>query len=117
MAASARRMAELGMATELAREVADQIDDNLPVTPDSIVDADINSAAAIATTKLADGTEIAALVADATPLAALAAVETELSALAASALVTAVGTPAAYSEVAADIAAALVAAGLMEAEA
>jgi hypothetical protein len=115
MAADARRMAELSMPTELAREVAAQIDDNLPVTPDSIVNADINTAAAIDTTKLADGTEIAALVAAETELSALAAVETELSALAASDLVTAIGTPAANSEVPADLAAALVAAGLMAA--
>jgi hypothetical protein len=114
MAASAVRLAELGMATELASEVAAQIDDNLPVTPGSIEDADIAANAAIATSKLADGTEIAALVADATPLAALATVETELTALAGSDLVTAIGTPAAYSEVAEDIAAVLVAAGLMQ---
>jgi len=105
MAASAVRLAELGMATELASEVAAQIDDNLPVTPGSIEDADIAANAAIATSKLADGTEIAALV----------GLETELSALGNSDLVTAIGTPAAYSETPADIAAALVAAGLMEA--
>lgn len=106
MAANVRRLAELGMATELAKEVAAQIDDNLPVVADSIVNADINTAAAIDTSKLADGTELAALVAE----------ETELTALAGSALVTAVGAPAVYSEVAADIAAALVAAGIMAAE-
>lgn len=104
MAASAVRLAELGMATELASEVAAQIDDNLPVTPGSIEDADIAANAAIATSKLADGTEIAALV----------GLETELSALGGSDLVTAIGTPAAYSEVAEDIAAVLVAAGLMQ---
>lgn len=104
MAASAVRLAELGMATELASEVAAQIDDNA-VTPGSIEDADIAANAAIATSKLADGTEIAALV----------GLETELSALGNSDLVTAIGTPAAYSETPADIAAALVAAGLMEA--
>jgi hypothetical protein len=104
MAASAVRLAELGMATELASEVAAQIDDNLPVTPGSIEDADIAANAAIATSKLADGTEIAALV----------GLETELSALGNSDLVTAIGTPAAYSETPADIAAVLVAAGLMQ---
>jgi hypothetical protein len=104
MAANPRRFIELGMVPPLAKEVADQIDDNLPVEPGSIVNADIAADAAIATTKLADGTELAALV----------ALETELSALGGSDLVTAVGTPAAYSEVAADLAAALVAAGLME---
>lgn len=116
MAANAQRLMELSMVGPLAAEVAAQIDANLPVEPGSIVNADINAAAAIDTSKLADGTELAALVADATPLAALAAVETELSALAASDLVTAVGAPAVYSEVPADIAAALVAAGLMAAE-
>ncbi|MBB4642363.1 hypothetical protein [Rhizorhapis suberifaciens] len=106
MAANAQRLIALAMVPELAKEVAAQIDDNLPVEPGSIEDADIAADAAIATSKLADGTEIAALV----------AVETELSALAASDLVTAVAAPAVYSEVAADIAAALVAAGLMQAE-
>ena len=103
MAASAVRLAELGMATELAREVAAQIDANLPA-PGSIEDADIAANAAIATSKLADGTEIAALV----------GLETELSALGGSDLVTAIGTPAAYSETPADIAAVLVAAGVMQ---
>jgi predicted LPLAT superfamily acyltransferase len=74
------------------------------VTPGSIEDADIAANAAIATSKLADGTEIAALV----------GLETELSALGNSDLVTAIGAPAAYSETPADIAAALVAAGLMQ---
>jgi hypothetical protein len=114
MAASAVRLAELGMATELASEVAAQIDDNLPVTPGSIEDADIAANAAIATSKLADGTEIAALVGLETELSALGGLETELSALGNSDLVTAIGTPAAYSETPADIAAALVAAGLMQ---
>jgi hypothetical protein len=106
MAADARRLMALSMVGPLAEEVAAQIDDNLPVTAGSIVNADINAAAAIATTKLADGTELAALVAE----------ETELTALAESDLVTAVGAPATYSEVPADIAAALVAAGLMAPE-
>lgn len=97
MAADVRRLTELGMVPELAKEVAAQIDDNLPVEAGSINNADIAADAAIATTKLADGTEIAALVA--------------------SDLVTAIGAPAAYSEVPADIAAALVAAGLMAPEA
>lgn len=74
--------------------------------PASIVNADIAANAAIATTKLADGTELTALV----------AAETELTALAESDLVTAIAAPAEYSEVAADIAAALVAAGLMKAD-
>lgn len=106
MAASATRLVELSMVPELATEVAAQINDNLPVTPGSIEDADIAADAAIATTKLADGTELAALVAE----------ETELTALAGSDLVTAVGAPATYSEVPADLAAALVAAGLMAPE-
>lgn len=105
MAADKRRLVELGMVPELANEVAQQIDANLPVTPGSIVNADINATAAIATSKLADGTEIAALVSN----------ETELTALAGSDLVTAIGAPAAYSETEADLAAALVAAGLMQA--
>lgn len=75
--------------------------------PGSIVNADIANNAAIATSKLADGTELAALV----------AAETELTALAESDLVAAVAAPAPYSEVAEDIAAALVAAGLMQADA
>lgn len=96
MAADARRLMALSMVGPLAEEVAAQIDDNLPVTPGSLEDADIAADAAIATSKLADGTELAAL--------------------AGSDLVTAIGTPAPYSEVPADLAAALVAAGLMEAE-
>lgn len=96
MAADSRRMIELGMVPPLAAEVAAQIDDNLPVTPGSIENADIAADADIATSKLADGTELAAL--------------------AGSDLVTAVGAPATYSEVPADIAAALVAAGLMAPE-
>lgn len=106
MAADVRRLIELGMVPPLAQEVAAQIDDNLPVTAGSIVNADINAAAAIVTTKLADGTALASLV----------AVDTELAALGASDLVTAVAAPATYSEVPADIAAALVAAGLMAPE-
>lgn len=115
MAADARRLAELSMPTELAKEVAKQIDDNLPVTPGSIVNADVNAAAAIATSKLADGTELAALVSAESELTALAALDTELTALAESDLVAAVGAPVAYSETEADLAAALVAAGLMQA--
>lgn len=105
MAASAVRMAELGMSPALAKEIATQIDAGH--APGTITNDDVATDAAIVTSKLADATELAALVAE----------ETELTALAGSDLVTAVGTPAAYSEVAADIAAALVAAGLMEAEA
>jgi hypothetical protein len=103
MAADSRRLIELGMVPPLASEVAAQIDANLPVEDGSITNAKIASDAAIATTKLADGTELAALV----------ALETELSALGGSDLVTAIGTPATYSEEPADLAAALVAAGLM----
>jgi hypothetical protein len=55
MVANANRFVELGMAPELATEVKAQIDANLPVTPDSIVNADINSAAAIDLSKLATG--------------------------------------------------------------
>lgn len=104
--ANVKRLTELGMVTELAKEVSAQIDSALPVGDGSITNAKIANDAAIVTTKLADGTEIASLV----------SAETELSALAESDLVTAIATPAAYSEVAADIAAALVAAGLMEAD-
>ena len=135
MAANAERLIQLAMVPELAKEVAAQIDS--AVSPGEITNAMIAADADIATSKLADGTEIAALVSDATPLAtlaaeeteltalvaadaeilALAALDTELTALANSDLVTAVGAPPAYSEVAADLAAALVAAGLMQASA
>lgn len=104
--ADRRRLAELGMATELAKEVANQITSALPVEDGSLTNAKIAAGAAIATSKLADGDELAALV----------AVETELTALAESDLVTAIGAPASYSATPADIAAALVAAGLMQAE-
>lgn len=63
MAADARRLMALSMVGPLAEEVAAQIDANLPVEPDSIVNADVNSAAAIALSKLAFGADVASLVA------------------------------------------------------
>lgn|SRR5690349_2701062 len=103
--ADAKRLIELGMPTELAKEVGGQINSSLPVEDGSLTNAKIAANAAIATAKLEDGTEIAALV----------SAETELTALAGSDLVAAVASPAAYSETESDLAAALVAAGLMQA--
>jgi hypothetical protein len=76
MTASAPRMASLGMSPQLATEVAAQINDNLPVTADSIVNADINSAAAIVYSKL-DATTMAA------GIEAAVAAKTEIAALSA----------------------------------
>jgi hypothetical protein len=59
MVANANRFVELGMVPELATEVKAQIDANLPVTPGSIVNADVNASAAIVYSKL-DATTVAA---------------------------------------------------------
>lgn len=74
MTANAVRLAELGMSTELAKEVKAQIDDNLPVEAGSIVNADINAAAAIVYSKL-DATTMAA------GIEAAVAAKTEIDAL------------------------------------
>lgn len=76
MAASAIRLAELGMATELAKEIKTQIDDNLPVTPGSLVNADIAADADIVFSKL-DATTTAA------GIEAAVAAKTEIAALSA----------------------------------
>jgi hypothetical protein len=98
---NAEKLVNLGMPTQLAQAVQDMIAAAVLGTG-AVSNVNVAADAAIATSKLADGTELAALV----------AVETELSAVAAAA-----ATPAAYSVVAADLAAALVNAGLMEPEA
>lgn len=94
------KLVNLGMPAELAKALQTMIEDAVLGTG-AVSNVNVAADAAIATSKLADGTPLAALVADATALGTLA---------------DAVTTPAAYSEVAADIAAALVAAGLMEAD-
>jgi hypothetical protein len=76
MAADARRLAELSMPTELAKEVAAQIDANLPVTEGSIENADIAADADIEFSKLDATTTTAgieAAVAAKTEIAALSA--------------------------------------------
>lgn len=89
--ADVRRLVELGMVPPLAKEVASQIDSE-PVAAGSVTNASVASDAGIATSKLEDGAALAPIVA-------------------------AAETPAVYSETAADLAAVLVAAGLMEADA
>jgi hypothetical protein len=76
MAADARRLAELSMPAELAKEVAAQIDANLPVTEGSIENADIAADADIEFSKLDATTTTAgieAAVAAKTEIAALSA--------------------------------------------
>lgn len=128
MAASAERMIQLSMVPPLAAEVAAQINDNLPVTAGSIVNADINAAAAIALSKLATGalpvaiTVASANIVDGTIVnadinAAAAIATTKLAATADIAALTAArAAPATYSEDPGDIAAVLVALGVMAAE-
>jgi len=125
MAASATRLVELGMVPPLASEVAAQIDANLPVEPGSIVNADINASAAIALSKLATGalptaiTVASANLVDGTIVnadinASAAIATTKLAATADIAALTAArASPAAYSTTGANLAAVLVALGVM----
>ena len=95
---NAEKLINQGFPAEQARLLQTMIQEAVLGTG-AVSNVNVAADAAIATSKLADGTE----------LTALAAVEAELSAVAAAA-----ATPAAYSVVAADLAAALVNAGLME---
>lgn len=94
---NAEKLINLGMPAELARALQTMIQQAVLGTG-AVSNVNVAADAAIATTKLADATPLAALVVDATALGVLA---------------DATDTPATYSEVAADISAVLVAAGLM----
>lgn len=106
---NAEKLVNLGLPAELAKALQTMIQESVLGTG-AVSNVNVAADAAIATSKLADATPLAALVADQAALDTLAAVDTELLTLAA-----AVTTPAVYSEVAADISAVLVAAGLMAA--
>lgn len=88
---NAQKLVNLGFPAEQAKLLQTMIEEAVLGTG-SVSNVNVAADADIATSKLEDGTEIATLV-------------------------TAVGTPAAFSEVPADLALALVAAGLMVAEA